>query len=146
MHWTARLARDPSAAIGRLTRALLLTAVAWAIVGAQSVGLRHRVEHGGSLGWAHPPVALHLHHEHAFAGRESVHDTEVEATETEGAADREHNCAAVDALTVADGPLSAAVIHAAIAPPADRVVAFPDCASGRLAASPFHARAPPAFS
>jgi hypothetical protein len=145
MRWIDLLARDRSTTAGRAARALLLAAVTLAIVGAQWVGLVHRVEHGGAAQW---PAAFVGHFDpQGGAETEHRHGEPLRAGQAADAPfDPEHDCAALDALTAADALRYALPAPRAIAPPACRPAAVAQCQPGRLAASPFRARGPPVFS
>jgi hypothetical protein len=117
--------------VARSTQRWLLTAVAIALVGAQSLGLNHRIEHGTAAGRsssaAIEPVD-HLHH--------------AEPAEPES---DEHNCAAIDALALGDGPPLVA-LQAPITPQAAERVDHRNSHSVQpLRLQPFQARAPPTF-
>jgi hypothetical protein len=142
----ALTAFDRPATFGRGSRALLLAVLAIAIVGAQILGFAHRVAHGE--GW---PQRLALAHEHD--GHEAGTDYRLDAAHAhddhaahahDGPAD--HNCAAVDALTLGNVLMPVAVAAALIATAAEETAVVAERQGGRFAASPFQARAPPAFS
>jgi len=122
----------------RAPRALLLALLAVAIVGAQSVGLIHRVEHGGGqAAFVAPLLPQEI-------GEDCGHDAPRAAPHSESGP--EHNCAAIDALTVSDGPLLAMVAPAIDVQAAALVALVAERMGGRVAVRPFNARAPPAFS
>jgi hypothetical protein len=110
----------------------LLTAVIVALIGTQTIGLHHRVEHGTAHGWVDATEAVSadndLDHEHASHEPAPVN----------------HDCAAVDALALGDGPPAAIVASAAMAPAEARVVDATDSDPARTPLSLFHPRAPPA--
>ncbi len=129
---------DRPGTLSRVPQALLLALLAVAIVGAQLVGLVHRVEHGGGQAAL---AALLLPHEH---GEDCRHDPPRATSGSESSP--EHNCAAIDALTLGDGPLLAVHAQAADVQAAQRVAIVAERQAGRTAYRLFDARAPPAFS
>jgi len=122
----------------RAPRALWLALFAVALVGAQSVGMIHRVEHGGGEAAF---AALLQPHEH---GEDCDHATAQVAPA--GESGPEHNCAAIDALTLGDGPLLAIAAPGVDIQAAALVAVVAERLAGRVALRPFNARAPPSFS
>ena len=118
------------------TRRWLLTAVAIALVGAQSLGLHHRIEHGTATGWsssaAIEPVDVH---EHVAAN--------AEPGEPES---NEHNCAAIDALALGDGLPLVALQAPTTSQAPERVDHRNTHSAQPLRLQPFQARAPPVLS
>jgi hypothetical protein len=113
----------------------LLSAVTIALVGAQSLGLNHRIEHGTATGWS------------SSAAIESV-DHPQHATATAKPAEPQsgkHDCAAIDALALGDG-LPLVALQAPITPQAAERIDHRNSHSAQpLRLQPFQARAPPAF-
>lgn len=112
--------------IRSLQRSLLI-AVAVALIGTQTIGVHHRVKHGTASGWING-----VHAEHKSAGPEAGHQDPVT-----------HDCAALDALALGNGPPASApplLFSEPVATPfAFRSQSDPETAALR----PFHARAPP---
>lgn len=129
---------DRLATFGRVSRASLLAVLAIAIVGAQILGFAHRVAHGE--GW---PQRLALAHEHD--GHESGSERPPYAAHAQDDP-AVHDCAAVDALTLGNVLIPMASAAALIATAAEETAVVAERQGGRFAASPFQARAPPAFS
>ena len=103
----------------------LLSAVAIALVGAQSLGLNHRIEHGTATGWGSSAVIEPADHpQHAAAKAKP---------------------AAIDALALGDS-LPLVALQAPTTPQAAERVDHRNSHSAQpLRLQPFQARAPPAF-
>jgi hypothetical protein len=139
MPGSRRIAHDPP--MRRSAARLLLALVALAIIGAQAVGLVHRVEHSDRL---QPFAAWQELHEH---GPDCDHDAATRAHhDHDGHTAPEHNCAALDALTLGDSLASAPIAAAADAPRAAGIASGAGTAPRRLAVGAYRARAPPALS
>jgi hypothetical protein len=110
---------------GSLQRSLLI-AVAVALIGTQTIGVQHRVEHGTATGW------IADDHHTAIEPEGDSHDSDT------------HSCAAVDALALGDGPPAPALSLAACAPAATPLADRSQRAPETSALRSFHARAPPA--
>jgi hypothetical protein len=136
-------ARGRSNAAGRARGSLLLALAALAVIGAQTVGLVHRVEHGGRGEWPTPRPALHAQASEAAPALES---SSTDDAARAGSPEADHNCAAIDALTLGDGLLLAAAGPTVAAPPAAGVAAGPDRGNPQPPACAYRARAPPACS
>lgn len=105
-------------------RAVALALIALALLGAQTLGLAHRVLHGAAA------PAAHAGHEHGF-GHEPGDEAVCPLYDQQASAEL-----AAAAAAVATAPLPA-VAAPALPFPASRATAAP---------SPFLARAPPVFS
>jgi hypothetical protein len=105
----------------------LLIAVAVALIGMQTIGVHHRVEHGTASGWIDG-----VHAEHESAGPEAEHHDPVT-----------HDCAALDALALGNGPAASAPPLLFSAPGATPFAFRSQPDPGTAALRPFHARAPP---
>ena len=97
----------------------LLTAIAVAVVGTQSLGLYHRIEHGTAewLGASQPAQS--------------------------GTA--EHDCAAIDALALAHGASATAIVFHMSPPEAADALSSEQSNPVVPSLRPFQARAPPVF-
>lgn len=116
-----------------LLQRIVLAAVAVALVGAQVVGLHHRVEHFGLAGWASAAIAVDAHETHPAS---PDHDD----------GSPEHSCAAVDAAATGNA-LALAAVEIAPAPVEDNAITRSSAEAIALARrAPFDARAPPAFT
>jgi hypothetical protein len=136
-----RTVGDPHLLRSRGPRALLLALVALAIIGSQVVGLFHRVEHADRL---QPFASWQELHEHGpdcdDDAATSAHDDHDDHTAPE------HNCAALDALTLGDSLASAPAAAAAALACTAGITSGPETAPRRLAVGAYRARAPPALS
>lgn len=116
---------------------IVLAAMAVALVGAQALGLQHRIDHYEPTGWTHslarPAAAVDARETYA-----------VSFGHADGSP--EHSCAAVDAGATGSA-LPVAAVGMAPAPVEDSAIAEPSAQSIAIAVrAPFRARAPPAFT
>lgn len=130
-----------------MLRALFVAWVALTILGTQAVGFVHRIEHGhsgGSLQSSESSAGVDRGARHVSASLEA--HPPAAALESAAGLDREHSCAAIDALALGDGPPSAAI--SVVATPPAEAASPPSAPAGPDAAPrlPYFARAPPAFS
>lgn len=108
----------------------LLTAIAVALVGTQSLGLYHRIEHSTS-GWLGSSSPARL-----------VGAVLADAPPAPGGV-AEHDCAAIDALALAHGASPPGISFHAMAPVAADVASCEQPNPVVTALRPFQARAPP---
>jgi ABC-type Zn2+ transport system substrate-binding protein/surface adhesin len=115
----------------------LLAIVAIAVVGAQSYGGLHRIEHAHLAAGGAAFDASHEAHGHDH-DHDHAHDF---ATDDSG--DGRHNCAAIDALALGDGPPATTSLAAAEEPATGARFAAAAVPAAHARPCPFEARAPP---
>lgn len=105
------------------------------MVGAQSYGGLHRIEHAHLAGGTAAFDASQEAH-----GHDHDHDHDFETSERD---DGTHNCAAIDALALGDGPPVTATLAAAEEPATGARFAAGMLPASHARPCPFEARAPP---
>ncbi|MGH6622648.1 MAG: hypothetical protein ACREBN_01690 [Burkholderiaceae bacterium] len=116
---------------------VLLTGIAVALIGTQTIGLHHRIEHGSAKAWLASA---------AVAASEPANFAEDTADHASGTrSSTEHHCAAIDALALGDGPPATALHVPCRTEATTQIVAIDLQAPARSPASSFQARAPPVF-
>lgn len=109
------------------------------MVGAQSYGGLHRIEHAHLAGGGAAFDASHEAHGHDH-DHDHAHDHDFATGES---GDGMHNCAAIDALALSDGPPVTATLAAAEEPASGARFAAAVLPAAHARPCPFEARAPP---
>lgn len=126
-------------------RRWLLAIVAIAMVCAQSYGGLHRIEHAHPADWSSFSYAWHDRSQHAHShcdGQSDGCDHAHDHADVHGDVAK-HNCAAIDALALGDGPPTAATGSLADGPVNAVRIAAAALPVSPVCPCPFEARAPP---